>query len=124
MKIKTTCFLLSALVALLVIPLAGCELLQTQDSRLTSQQVTCIVLNYGVPYIDQYYSEIVEVEDYQASGGVGNVTAFGQWDAYYEGNGIWRVQGAVKSNSWGNWLTTWTLDENTGALRLIGFTRD
>jgi len=120
MKSKAKWFLLGGLVALLVCPLPGCG----QGSRMSSQQVTYMIVNYAVPYIDHYYKESVGVEAYQASGGIGDVTPFGQWVPNYVGNGIWRVQGAVATKGFGNCLTTWTFDETTSDIRLIGFTCD
>jgi len=126
MRVKAKWFLLSGLVALLVVLLLGCNLVTTitSPSSLNNAQAIAIIQIAGVPYIDNYYKETVGEEEYQASGVIGPVTPTGQWAAHYQGQGNWRIQGPVTTNSWGDCLTTWTLREADSKIQLIGFNCD
>lgn len=123
MKSKAKWLWLSGLVTLLVVPSLGCGFLGT-PARLNVGQAIAIIQISGVPYIDDYYMETVGEEAFQESGGIGPVIPTGQWGANYQGEGIWIVQGAVTTNSWGDCLTTWTLSEADSEIRLIGFDCD
>lgn len=123
MKTKSKWFLLSGLVVLLVVPLQACYIWGTPPS-LTKVQAAVIIQAYGVPNIDQYYAETLEKEASQSRGDIGYVTSTGQWDAKYEGEGNWTIKGAVMTSYWGECLTTWTLNEGTSKIQLIGFESD
>ena len=123
MRSKAKWLWLSGLVTLLVVPSLGCGFLGT-PARLNVGQAIAIIQISGVPYIDDYYMETVGEEAFQESGGIGPVTPTGQWGADYQGEGIWIIQGAVTTNSWGDCLTTWTLSEADSEIQLIGFDCD
>ena len=123
MKTKGKWFLLSGLVALLVVPLQACYIWGTPPS-LTKVKASVIIQAYGVPYIDQYYAETLGKEASQPRGDIGYATSTGNWVAKYDGKGNWRIEGAVMTSNWGECLTIWTLNEGTGEIRLIGFESD
>lgn len=80
-----------------ILPLTGCG--KSDVPRQTSQQVISIIQVYGVPYSSYY------------EGVVGSPQPVGQWAAVYEGDGQWRVQGAVVTRYDGKdyyYSTTWT----------------
>ena len=116
MKTKGKWFLLSGLVALVVIPLQACYIGRTPPS-LTKVEALVIIQAYGVPYIDQFYEETF-------GGDIGPVTATGEWVAKYVGKGNWRIQGTVTTSSGENCLTTWTFSEDSGEIRLSEFDCD
>ena len=126
MRIKAKWFLLSGLVALLVVPLLGCGLVKTltTPAALTNIQAIALIQIAGVPYIDDYYKETVGEEEAQASGDIGRVTPTGQWVANYQGDGNWEIQGPVITKNWGDCLTVWTLSEADSKIQLIGFNCD
>jgi hypothetical protein len=119
-KTKGKWFLLSGLVALLVVPLQACYIGRTPPS-LTEVQAVVIIQVYAVPYIDQYYAETLGKESPQPYTDIGYITPTGEWDAKYKGEGNWRIEGTVKTNNLGNCSTIWTFNEGTGEVRLIEF---
>ena len=120
MKTKGKWFLLSTLVALLVIPLQACFIGRTPPS-LTKVQTIVIIQVYAVPYIDQYYAETLGKGSPQPYENIGHVTPIGEWDAKYKGEGNWRIEGPVKTDNLGDCSTIWTFSEGTGKVQLIEF---
>jgi hypothetical protein len=126
MRNKAKIFLLSSLVALLVVPLLGCGFLENlmNPAALTREQAIAIVLVAGTPYIDDYLVEALGEEEAQAYGKIGTATATGTWNATYQGEGEWEIKGPVITKDWGECLTTWKLSEADSKVRLIGFSCD
>lgn len=126
MRNKAKRFWLSSLVALLVVPLLGCGFLENliNPPALNRQEAVAIILVAGTPYIDDYLVETLGEEEAQAYGKIGTVTPTGEWDATYQGDGQWEVQGPVTTKNWGECLTTWTINEADSKIRLIGFNCD
>jgi len=126
MRIRAKWLLLSGLCVLLVVPLLGCGLIKTltTPSALNSSQAIALIQIAGVPYIDDYYEEVVGHEEAEATGTIGYVTPTAGWVANYQGEGNWIIQGPVKTNKWGDCLTTWTLSEADSEIKLIGFKCD
>lgn len=126
MRGKAKALLLSSLLVLLVTPLLGCGFLETliNPPALNRQQAIAIILVAGVPYIDDYLVETVGEEEAEEYGTIGTATPFGTWDASYQGEGKWEIQGTVTTNNWGECLTTWTLSEADSKIRLTGFSCD
>jgi len=120
MKTKGKWFLLSGLVALLVVPLQACYIGRTPPS-LTKLEALVIIQAYAVPYIDQYYAETLGKESPQPYENIGYATPTGDWVAKYDGKGNWRIEGTVKTNNLGNCSTIWTINESTSKIRLIEF---
>jgi len=58
-------------------------------SLLAPEQITSIILTYGVPHLNYYMQE----NGWELLTGTFNAT--GVWTAIYEGNKHWRVQGAI-----------------------------
>ena len=118
---------LIAALALMIMPMLGCSLLNrvTNPATLTSQQAIALVQIAGVPYIDDYYVETVGEEEAQATSQIGPATTVPGWSASYDGNtSEWKVQGPVETHSWGECLTVWSLSEKESKIRLIGFNCD
>ncbi len=114
MKNKAKRFLLIGLVALVVVSLIGCA--STDRPTLTSEQVISAIQIYGVPYTNSYLTEDEQQGKYE------HMNPVGQWAANYEGNGRWRIQGAVVVRYHGEDLygsTTWTYTEETNEISLI-----
>jgi hypothetical protein len=126
MRNKAKRFWLSSLVALLVVPLLGCSFLENliNPPALNRQEAVAIILVAGVPYIDDYLVEALGEEEAQAYGKIGTATPTGEWDATYQGEGEWKIQGSVITKNWGECLTTWTITEADSKVRLIGFNCD
>ena len=126
MRGKAKRCLLSSLVVLLVVPLLGCGFLENlmNPPALTRQQAVALVVVVGVPYLDDYIKETMGEEEAQAYGEIGSVTPTGDWDANYQGEGEWEVQGPVTTEKWGECLTTWTLSEADSKMRLTGLNCD
>jgi hypothetical protein len=123
---KAKRFWLSALVALLAVPLLGCGFMENlmNPSALSREQAIAIVLVAGTSYIDDYLEDALGEEEAQTYGEIGTATPTGDWDASYQGDGEWEIQGPVITKNWGECLTTWTLSESDSEIRLIGFTCD
>ena len=123
---KAKRFWLSALAALLVVPLLGCGFMENlmNPSALSREQAIAIVLVAGTSYIDDYLEDALGEEEAQAYGTIGTATPTGDWDASYQGDGEWEIQGPVITKNWGECLTTWILSESDSEIRLIGFTCD
>lgn len=117
---------LIAALALMIMPMLGCSVLDRiiNPPQLTSQQAIAIVQIAGVPYIDDYYVETVGEEEAQATSQIGPATTVPGWSATYEGDGEWKIQGPVETNSWGECLTVWNLSEKNSKINLIGFNCD
>ncbi len=116
----------AGLVVLLVIPFFGCGLLRplVAPPALDKTQAAVLIQVYGVPYIDQYYEELVGEEAAQALGEIGYVTPTGVWAADYQGEGKWVIEGPVTTKSWGECSTRWTFNEADGKIRLTRFECD
>jgi hypothetical protein len=123
---KAKWFWLVSLLGLLMVPLLGCGLLENliNPSALNRQQAVAIIVVAGVPYIDDYFVEAVGEEEAEAYGKIEPATATGTWDATYQGKGKWEIQGTITTKSWGECLTTWTLNESNSKIKLIGFSCD
>ena len=117
--------LIAALV-LMIMPMLGCGLLDRvmNPPSLTSQQAIVLIQVAGVPYIDDYFTETVGEEEAQATSRIGPATTMPGWSASYEGDGEWKIQGPVSTNSWGECLTIWTLSETDSKIHLVGFNCD
>lgn len=126
MRNKAKGFWLSGLVALLVVPTLGCGFLENliNPPTLNRQQAVGIVLVAGTPYIDDYLADALGEEEAQAYGKIGTATPTGDWDASYQGEGEWEIQGTVITKNWGECLTIWVLSESDSEIRLIGFNCD
>lgn len=124
-KAKWLLLIISMLV-LLVVPLSGCFLFErlTHPPALNTYEAIVIIQIAGVPYIDEYFKKTVGEEEAQSFGEIGKVTAFGDWDADYKGKGKWVVSGKVRSDKWGECLTTWTIQEKTNEIKLTAFNCD
>ena len=122
MKVKLG---LVCLIALLAVPLLGCQLFDvvnpfTAPSALTREQAIVVVQVSGLPRIDEYYQE--SLGDVAQGVEIGSVTPGAQWTAKYQRREkIWTVQGTVVTQQWGECLSTWTINEATSELALIGF---
>lgn len=117
--------LIAGAAAIMAAPLSGCGMINSliSPSALNSQQAIAIIQVAGLPYIDDYYQAVSE--DPQTGVEIGQVTPVGNWTATYDGKSTWQVQGMVATSSWGNCMTTWTLnEENDSRISLIGFTCD
>ncbi len=126
MKGKTRGFWLASLLAVLMVPILGCGLLEnlTNPPALNRQQAIAIIAVAGVPYIDDYFAESVGEEEAAAYGKIEPATATGTWDASYQGKGKWEIKGTVTTKNWGECMTIWTIDEADSKIRLIGFSCD
>lgn len=126
MRNKTKRFLLGGLIALLVVPLLGCGFLENlmNPATLTREQAVAIVLVAGTPYLDDHLAEALGEEEAQNYGKIGTVTPTGDWDATYQGDGEWEIEGPVITKNWGECLTIWKLSEADSEIRLIGFNCD
>ena len=117
---------LIGLVALLMVPLLGCGFIEriANPPALNKQEAIAIILVAGAPYIDDYLADALGEEEAQSYGKIGRATPTGDWDASYQGAGEWEIQGPVITKSWGECLTTWTINEADSKIRLIGFSCD
>ncbi|MFC1995401.1 hypothetical protein ACFLVM_00790 [Chloroflexota bacterium] len=121
MKNRVKWFLLVVLVTMLFVSFPACNLvsgISTPSTTLNSQTAMQIIVYQAVPYIDHYLKEAGQSALNQPVSGVGN------WNANFEGNGIWRVEGQVlvQYPSGGkNCSTAWTLSEVDGAIKLVKF---
>ena len=119
--------LLIVLIAILLTSLIGCA---NDRPRLDSQQVISAIYVYGVPYTDHYLVQKGEQRINSTPNPVG------QWGAIYEGNGTWRIQGAVVARRTTldyltspfrftvrdyYYSTTWTFIEDDNKISLIRF---
>ena len=95
-----------------------------KPTYLNRQQAVGIVLVAGTPYIDDYLADALWEEEVQAYGKIGTATPTGDWDASYQGEGEWEIQGPVITKNWGECLTIWVLSESDSEIRLIGFNCD
>ena len=110
----------------MLLPLTGCRLIDRISDRpsLTRNYVTILVQVYGLPYINEYYQNTVGEEEAERFGRIEVISTTGTWQARYQGDGLWQIQGLVETTKWGDCLTTWTLRESEGRIRLIGFACD
>ena len=122
MKVKLG---LVCLIVLLAVPLLGCQLFDvvtsfTSPSALTREQAIVVVQVSGLPRIDEYYQD--SLGDAAQGVEIGHVTPGAQWTAEYQRRErMWTVQGTVITQQWGECLSTWTINEATSELTLIGF---
>jgi len=119
MKGKVMRFFLVGLLALSLPSFLSC--ITAPTDKLTNQQVVAVILN-SVPYIDYY----LEQEGRPLTNST-SIRPFGDWEAFNEGDGNWRVQGkVVVSYPDGDKYcsTTWTFTEDGGVVRLIQFAYD
>ena len=97
MKNLCRSLLFLGLAFLLITPLAACGS-PPSTAHLTGQQAISIIQVYGVPTLQP------------------KAVPAGNWDAYYEDNGRWKVQGKVEmSYPSGDYVyhTTWIYDDHT-----------
>ena len=124
MKVKLG-LVLTCLIPLMVVPLLGCQLFSavtsfTSPSALTREQAIVVVQVSGLPRIDEFYQE--SLGDTAQDIEIGSVTPGAQWAAEYQRREkMWTVQGTVVTQEWGECLSTWTINEATSELTLIGF---
>ncbi|NQT31617.1 MAG: hypothetical protein HQ588_04710 [Deltaproteobacteria bacterium] len=114
MKNKAKRLLLIGFAVLVVVSLLGCA--ATDRPTSTNEQVISVIKVYGVPYINSYLPEDEQLGTY------GHMNPVGDWAAAYEGDGQWRIQGAVVVKYKGEDLygsTTWTYTEGTNKISLI-----
>jgi hypothetical protein len=125
MKVKIA---LVCLISLLAVPLLGCQLFDmvgsfTSPAALTREQAIVVVQVSGLPRIDEYYQE--SLGDAAQGVEIGHVTPGAQWSTEYQRRErTWTVQGTVITQQWGECLSTWTINEATSELTLIGFNCD
>lgn len=91
---------------------------QTPQTALTNAGATAIIAYQAVPYIDYYLKQAGQPTLDQ------QVTASGDWNAVYQGEGVWRVEGSVmvvypSGNK--DCATAWTLNETDGTIKLVKF---
>ena len=124
-KLRPIVLFMLVLVAMLA-PLTSCGLVERLSDRpsLNKEYVTILVQVYGVPYVNEYIGKEVGEEAAQKYGKVEVIATTGQWKAKYKGDGLWQVQGMIETKKWGDWSTTWTLNESDGQIRLIEFKCD
>jgi len=133
MRYKVKLLVLTGLLATMMVPLGSCAFFDrlaapieriTHPPALSVYEAIVIVQIAGVPYMDDYYEKTVGAEEAQAHGKIGLVEAFGDWDADYQGKGMWEVTGSVRNDKWGDCQTIWTIDEKTNEVKLTGFNCD
>jgi hypothetical protein len=130
MKNKAKFLLLAGLLVTMLVPLSGCVVFERlaapidrliHPPSLDTYKAILIIQVSGVPRIDEYYEKTVGEEEAAAHGKIGVVTASGNWDADYQGKGMWEVSGPVSNDKWGECQTTWTINEKNSELALTGF---
>ena len=110
----------------MAVPLLGCQVFDvvssfSSPSALTREQAIVVVQVSGLPRIDEYYRDSLG-EDTAQDVEIGHVTPGAQWTAEYQRRErMWTVQGTVITQQWGECLSTWTINEATSELTLIGF---
>ena len=117
---------LACLISVMAVPLLGCQVFDvvssfSSPSALTREQAIVVVQVSGLPRIDEYYRDSLG-EDTAQDVEIGHVTPGAQWTAKYQRRErMWTVQGTVITQQWGECLSTWTINEATSELTLIGF---